>query len=558
MLRLRFAALLFFLSLAIAARAQTTTFTYQGQLLVSGSPHTGLAEFQFTLWDAASGGAQLAATSPAITAANVTNGLFATSLDFGAAVFTGADRWLDIQVRTGLGAFTPLTTRQRLTATPYAIRAREAAAVPNGSITGAMIANGAVGASGLADGAVTLTKLFDNSVSSAKIADGSVQAADVNAASFDTTFWRTAGNTGTTPGTHFLGTADNQPLEIRVNGQRALRIEPRPSSPNYLGGHPINVISNGVDGATIGGGGEPSAPQRIGGSYATITGGCGNTATGLGSTAIGYFTTSSGFGSVSMGLSTQASGDQATAIGWGSLASGANSTAMGNGTTASGYSSTAMGWGSIASGAYSTAMGDSSSASNDWTLAAGHRARAIHTGAFVWADSNSADFASTGNNQFRVRAAGGMEIVGSTNTVESFKVSGARNGFLSPVGLVENNSTTGQPGPAMRLVTKGGDSTTGVLSVSTHGVGLLATFGNASAFVSTLTTNGTWTALAFNPTSDRAAKENFVAIDPAEVLEKVAALPLARWNYKAAPGLDHIGPVAQDFHAAFGLNGEDD
>jgi hypothetical protein len=73
-----------------------------------------------------------------------------------------------------------------------------------------------------------------------------------------------------------------------------------------------------------------------------------------------------------------------------------------------------------------------------------------------------------------------------------------------------------------------------------------------------LTTNGTWTALAFTPTSDRAAKENFSSVNPRDVLEKVAALPLARWNYKAAPGAEHIGPVAQDFHAAFGLNGRDD
>jgi hypothetical protein len=69
---------------------------------------------------------------------------------------------------------------------------------------------------------------------------------------------------------------------------------------------------------------------------------------------------------------------------------------------------------------------------------------------------------------------------------------------------------------------------------------------------------GTVTATAFNPTSDRAAKENFAPVDCCEVLEKVAALPLARWNFKHEPGVAHLGPVAQDFHAAFGLNGDDD
>jgi hypothetical protein len=60
-----------------------------------------------------------------------------------------------------------------------------------------------------------------------------------------------------------------------------------------------------------------------------------------------------------------------------------------------------------------------------------------------------------------------------------------------------------------------------------------------------------------NPPSDRNLKENFRAVDAQEVLAKVAALPLTRWNYKASPGEEHIGPVAQDFHAAFGLGTDD-
>jgi hypothetical protein len=59
--------------------------------------------------------------------------------------------------------------------------------------------------------------------------------------------------------------------------------------------------------------------------------------------------------------------------------------------------------------------------------------------------------------------------------------------------------------------------------------------------------------------SDRNAKENFAAISPRAVLEKVSALPITEWKYKAeADGTEHLGPMAQDFHAAFGLNGADD
>ena len=50
-----------------------------------------------------------------------------------------------------------------------------------------------------------------------------------------------------------------------------------------------------------------------------------------------------------------------------------------------------------------------------------------------------------------------------------------------------------------------------------------------------------------------------MAIDSGDVLEKLSALPITRWKYKAeATGSEHVGPMAQDFHAAFGLNGPDD
>ncbi|HEY1787636.1 MAG TPA: tail fiber domain-containing protein, partial [Verrucomicrobiae bacterium] len=60
-------------------------------------------------------------------------------------------------------------------------------------------------------------------------------------------------------------------------------------------------------------------------------------------------------------------------------------------------------------------------------------------------------------------------------------------------------------------------------------------------------------------TSDRAVKENFTPINPKEVLSKVLAMPVNKWQYKTdAVGINHIGPMAQDFHSAFGLNGTDD
>jgi hypothetical protein len=59
----------------------------------------------------------------------VSEGLFTVPLDFGAGVFTGDARWLEIGVRPGLssGAYTLLSPRQALTATPYALYAQRVA-----------------------------------------------------------------------------------------------------------------------------------------------------------------------------------------------------------------------------------------------------------------------------------------------------------------------------------------------------------------------------------------------------------------------------------------------
>ena len=70
--------------------------------------------------------------------------------------------------------------------------------------------------------------------------------------------------------------------------------------------------------------------------------------------------------------------------------------------------------------------------------------------------------------------------------------------------------------------------------------------------------SGKITCISLSQTSDRNAKADCAAINPRTVLAKVAALPISEWVYKTDAGARHIGPMAQDFHAAFGLNGSDD
>ena len=68
-----------------------------------------------------------------------------------------------------------------------------------------------------------------------------------------------------------------------------------------------------------------------------------------------------------------------------------------------------------------------------------------------------------------------------------------------------------------------------------------------------LTTGGIWT-----NNSDAASKESFTPVDGRDVLRRVAALPITAWSYRAEdPAVRHVGPMAQDFHAAFGLGADD-
>ena len=174
-------------------------------------------------------------------------------------------------------------------------------------------------------------------------------------------FWSILGNSGTTAGTHFLGTTDNQALELKVNGQRALRLEPNASgmTPNVIGGFSGNSVEAGKTAATIAGGGEQSNENLVTNYDATVGGGVGNHAGGFASTIGG-------------GAINSASGTYATIPGGG---------------------------GNTATGTYS--------------FAAGSDAHALHSGAFVWGDA-SATTSSTGANQFLVRATGGAAILRTT------------------------------------------------------------------------------------------------------------------------------------------------
>lgn len=345
-------------------------------------------------------------------------------------------------------------------------------------------------------------------------------------------------------------------LELHASAGRAMRVEANGTSSNIILGHANNAVSAGALGAAIGGGGNAMAANQvtddfgtIGGgennvagdgagttsdrSWATVSGGADNMASGVKSTigGGGDNVASSLGATVAGGIINEAFGMQST-VGGGALnsASGGRSTISGGyGNSASGTMSVvAGGWangafgelsivgGGVsnnASGVRSTIPGgENNFAGGSYSLAAGlsaivRDAAAVgggdldgDEGTFVWSDASGTPFVSTGPNQFLVRASGG-------------------------VGINQNNPTA-------------------PLQVGTD------TSNGNGAYVSV---GGVWT-----NGSDRETKQNFEEVDSKDILRRVVTLPIGRWQYKGErPDVRHIGPVAQDFYAAFSIGDND-
>jgi len=356
--------------------------------------------------------------------------------------------------------------------------------IADGGIQGVDVRNETLGGEKLADLAVTIPKLAFDPATQVEL------NAHKSSADHDDRYWARQGNEGTTAGKEFLGTTDDEPLELRVNAARALRIEPASDgtnvSPNVIGGIADNSVTAGVHSATIGGGGrrtptQPATANRVTDDYGTIGGGSGNQA------GDGDATTSNRrHATVAGGTSNTASGNLATVGGGTSnTASGQDATiGGGGGNTASEFTATVPG-------------GQNNTAGGEYSLAAGRRAKANHDGAFVWADSQFSDIASTADNQFIARASGEF--------------------------FLQSDSSLDDQG--------------GFLNTSTGGF---------------LSTGGMWT-----NNSDEDLKRGFAPVEPRAVLAEVANLPVRSWSYEAEPSVRHVGPTAQDFHRAFGLGGDD-
>jgi hypothetical protein len=322
-----------------------------------------------------------------------------------------------------------------------------------------------------------------------------------------------------------------------------------------------------------------------------------NTASGESSTSMGYQTNASGLRSTAMGSDTIASGNSSTAMGTGTKAIGYGSTAMGVGTTANVYYSTAMGRETNANGESSTAMGFSTTASGDNSTAMGAstKAQADYSTAMGYRSTASGQF-STAMGSFTI-ASGQFSTAMGSSTIASGEKSTAMGNFTTASGVLstalgESTTASGDFSTALGYRT----TASGVISTA-MGSGTIApsyaetvigqyntrypatgvtswfvgdrlfvagngTSDSARADAFTVYKNGD-TVIAGNayaksitPTSDRNAKTDIVPADTAAVLAGVVSLPIATWRFKEETAT-HLGPMAQDFAAAFHLGNTD-
>jgi hypothetical protein len=369
-----------------------------------------------------------------------------------------------------------------------------------------------------------------------------------------------------------------------------------------VGGGQQNTSSGG--GATVAGGMGNTASNN----WATVGGGNGNASSGPRATVGG-------------GDGNRSTSDTATVAGGrGNTSSGTTATVGGGNNNISSGEIATVGGGdhNIASGFYALVPGGFHNlAAGDYSFAAGQQAKANHEGSFVWADSENTDFSSTAINQFSIRAAGGVKLANNTSL---FWGSGAKlwpdqggvmelgdslAGFAVPYidfhyGVSSNqdfnvrlmNDANGQ------LTLSGSQQITGSLGFGNsvrqmlnlfgdfYGIGVQSftmyfrTDGNNGGFswfqggvhndaqnsagggteLMRLDSGGNLKTLTgtIASLSDRNAKTGFQPVDSQAVLARVAALPISTWRYKnAAATQRHLGPMAQDFYAAFEVGLDD-
>lgn len=568
---------LLFITLALALPAAAGPFVFRGQLDDGIEPAEGAYALRLTLYPSERAKHPLAGPLE-LPAVPVSDGRFATEVDFGELAPSLTHGFLEVSVKAAdeAGDYVAVGERSRVE-----LKAINACAA-SWNLAGNALTDPATDFLGTTD-ASALEIRTRNARSlriepSAELSGGAPITANLIGGSHANDM--NPGLRGVTIAGGGLPEGDSDPFFAD-------------EGPNLVSGHfgavgggfdnhagAYSVTAGGInnravfDGSSIGGGvrnlaGAPYASigggteNIVNGSYATIGGGNNNLVDGdRGFVGAGAFNTA-----VEEAVASGGRDNRAAALG----------TAIGGGEdnlAAASYATIPGGLNNWALGAYAIAAGGTNNcAGADFSFAAGFGAKVRpgtsagvgpcggltypggdgDIGSFVWADSSGGAFASTGPDQFAIRARGGVHLASSTSLFFGADARQAINLFNASYGVgVQSGTTYFRSGSRFAFFEDGVHSDT-ALDPGAGGK-LLMTL-NAS---DPQTPQGVVRAQMFVPVSDREAKTGFAPVDPLDVLARVLELPLSEWRYKSAPDARHIGPTAQDFHAAFGLNGADD
>jgi hypothetical protein len=307
-----------------------------------------------------------------------------------------------------------------------------------------------------------------------------------------------------------------------------MRYEPNATSPNVLGGHPNNSEAKFFAGQTVAGGGYPGS-DCLEPSTGQYTRSCANS-------------TARDFGTISGGFSNIAGGSQST-IG-GGLVNTANADSStiggGQGNTASGdYSAIGGGVSNIANKVASTvAGGQGNTASGLRSTIGGGQDNTV-----------SGEYGTIGGGYSNHASGLGSTVAGglANNADGNFSFAAGRQASIpasAPGSFLWSDST----GP-VTLPAAGHDQ---FIVASTNGIGLY-TYKDFSHGCYIVALAAAWVC-----TSDRATKADISAIEPRDVLARLVDMPIAQWRFKGEQEtVRHIGPMAQDFRASFGLGYDD-
>lgn len=237
-----------------------------------------------------------------------------------------------------------------------------------------------------------------------------------------------------------------------------------------------------------------------------------------------------GFGSVALGENVRASGNNSFAANLATTASGDESVALGNNGTAS--ADRAFAFNGTASAVGAVAIGSGAQATNDDALALGPSSIAGGLAAVTIGPSIA-------NGNFGV-------AIGLQNSA---------SGQFS-VAIGKNARTANRQGSIVLGDGCAGFSSDSVFPTANNQV-VMRGCGGVKVFTNQALTSGVELAAGgsgWSAVSDRNRKENFLFLDGEDVLARLRAVPVTTWNYRTQErSIRHMGPMAQDFHAAFGL-----